>query len=345
MPPSSSRISIPWHALLVAGLTLGLLWWFFRNLDFQRGLAPRLSRRILALIVTAVLVTLVTYVLRAWRWQALLRPARPRAVSQRPFARRHRIHGDVPAARRGSARCCGRTCSRARRTFNPASDVRHGDRRAAARLGQRAAAVRLALPLTAAMDVGREVELAGAVGAVLAIAAVGAPRRVRRASGAAGTLGRALTRQSAVSGCRRPPTHFVRTFAEGLSVMRGPAPLWPWRWSWSVPLWLSIALGDLADLPGVRFDVFLRRVVPCGGVSGRGRLVADPGRRRRVSLVSARGDAAFSGPSSRRKRPRPSCSTLVSFVPVTILGLIFMWQDGLTLGGLRQMKSTAEAAK
>jgi hypothetical protein len=32
---------------------------------------------------------------------------------------------------------------------------------------------------------------------------------------------------------------------------------------------------------------------------------------------------------------------LVSFVPVTILGLVYMWQDGLTLG---QVKSVSAAA-
>jgi hypothetical protein len=32
-------------------------------------------------------------------------------------------------------------------------------------------------------------------------------------------------------------------------------------------------------------------------------------------------------------------------VPVTILGLFFMWQDGLTLGRLRQMRVEAQAAE
>jgi hypothetical protein len=33
---------------------------------------------------------------------------------------------------------------------------------------------------------------------------------------------------------------------------------------------------------------------------------------------------------------------LVSFVPVTLIGLFFMWQDGLSLGGLRRMKAQAQ---
>jgi hypothetical protein len=31
----------------------------------------------------------------------------------------------------------------------------------------------------------------------------------------------------------------------------------------------------------------------------------------------------------------------VSFVPVTILGLVYMWQDGLTLAGLKGMRPAA----
>ena len=36
---------------------------------------------------------------------------------------------------------------------------------------------------------------------------------------------------------------------------------------------------------------------------------------------------------------------LISFVPVSIAGMVFMWQDGLTLARLRNMKSEAQAAE
>ena len=35
----------------------------------------------------------------------------------------------------------------------------------------------------------------------------------------------------------------------------------------------------------------------------------------------------------------------VSFVPVTIIGLVLMWQDGLTLGSLQGMRREAQAAE
>ena len=36
---------------------------------------------------------------------------------------------------------------------------------------------------------------------------------------------------------------------------------------------------------------------------------------------------------------------LVSFAPISLVGLVFMAQDGLSLFGLKAMKSTAEAAE
>jgi uncharacterized membrane protein YbhN (UPF0104 family) len=35
----------------------------------------------------------------------------------------------------------------------------------------------------------------------------------------------------------------------------------------------------------------------------------------------------------------------VSFVPVTLVGMVFMWQDGLTLGGLKGLRAEAKAAE
>ena len=35
----------------------------------------------------------------------------------------------------------------------------------------------------------------------------------------------------------------------------------------------------------------------------------------------------------------------VSFVPMTLVGLVFMWQDGLTLASLKGLRATAQAAE
>ena len=41
--------------------------------------------------------------------------------------------------------------------------------------------------------------------------------------------------------------------------------------------------------------------------------------------------------------PLANCFHAVSFLPISLLGLLFMAQDGMTLSKLKQMKSTAEA--
>ena len=48
------------------------------------------------------------------------------------------------------------------------------------------------------------------------------------------------------------------------------------------------------------------------------------------------------------KDPASACAIVlhaVSFIPISILGVVFMTQDGLSLGRLSQMRSTAEAAE
>ena len=61
------------RTVLILLLTLGLLWFFFRNADMPRVWAEMRHARA-PLLLAAVLVTGLTYVLRALRWQYLLAP-------------------------------------------------------------------------------------------------------------------------------------------------------------------------------------------------------------------------------------------------------------------------------
>src|SRR5688572_23678101 len=65
----SSRV----RTVLILLLTFGLLWFFFRNADMPRVWAEVRHARA-PLLLGAVLITGVTYVLRALRWQYLLAP-------------------------------------------------------------------------------------------------------------------------------------------------------------------------------------------------------------------------------------------------------------------------------
>src|SRR5262249_19313389 len=73
MSDSSTTSRFPWHAVVIAVLTIGLLWGFIRGANLQevwfyiRNADP-------LWIAASVALTLAGYFVRAWRWQALLWP-------------------------------------------------------------------------------------------------------------------------------------------------------------------------------------------------------------------------------------------------------------------------------
>src|ERR687892_1589157 len=64
------------RTILIFALTLGLLGFFFRNADMG-GVWAETRRANGGLLVAAVIATLATYLLRAFRWQYLLAPIGP----------------------------------------------------------------------------------------------------------------------------------------------------------------------------------------------------------------------------------------------------------------------------
>jgi hypothetical protein len=74
--PTPPTFRLRWHTIFIAALTIGLLWWFLRKQDL-RETASAIRRAHWGLIVAAIASVFVTYVLRAWRWQALLQPLGP----------------------------------------------------------------------------------------------------------------------------------------------------------------------------------------------------------------------------------------------------------------------------
>ena len=61
---------VPWHTVLIALLTVGLLWRSSsRSIDLREAWRAILQRALSAGSRPPLLVTLQTYVLRAWRWQ------------------------------------------------------------------------------------------------------------------------------------------------------------------------------------------------------------------------------------------------------------------------------------
>jgi uncharacterized protein (TIRG00374 family) len=340
MDTSEKPSRIPWRPLVVILLTVGLLWWFLRSLDFAEVWRSIKSARP-GLIGAAILVTLVTYLFRALRWQQLLRPLGRTRFRQSfrmtviGFAANFMLPGRVGEVLRPYllARSEG---------FNAAATF-------ATIIVERVLDLASVMSLFAwfllfsGMDVGRELTIAGAVSALLALVflvllAIGAghPERLGRLSE---RLTRPLPARTAAAIGR-----FVRTFVEGLAVLRHPAPL-VISFALSVGLWMSIsaAIWFTSQAFDLTFSFTGSFLVVTFLMVG-------------VSLPTPAGLGGFqwaylgavTGFFNAPRDTAGACALVlhaVSVVPVCLLGLVYMAQDGLTLAGLRRMKSTAEEAE
>lgn len=340
MSSPTSRPRSSWHALLIAAVTIALLWWFFHNLNFAE-VWHAIEGAHLSYIVMAIGATFGTYVLRALRWQALLAPighARFRTAFRTTvigFTATFLLPGRPGEVLRPYllARAEGfRTAS----AFATVIIERVLD----------LASVLLLfgwLLLTADFEVGREVKLAGAGSTVLAVGALGLlvagaghPERLGRWAGWITRILPARARDAVV--------HFVHTFAEGLAVMRRPAPLIV-SFVLSILLWMSIGLGiwltsRAFDLTFSFVGSFLVVMFLVVGVS-----VPTPGGVGGFHKMYQLAVTTFFGAAAEAAAACAIVLHAVSFVPISIMGLLFMLQDGLSFGSLRAMKSTAEAAE
>jgi uncharacterized protein (TIRG00374 family) len=336
MPSSPSSGRVPWHALFIAGLTLGLLWLFLRNID-PRQAWDALTHAHAGWITLAIVVALQTYVLRAWRWQVLLAPIGP--------ARFRTVFRTTVIGFAASALLPGRVGE----VLKPYLLARHEGLNVASTIATVIVERLLDLItvlllfglgiLVAGVDVGAEVRAAGLVagagslvGFVLLVVLAGHPERLGRW---ASYLGRWLPARFSDS-----LGHLVRTFAEGFKVMRSPSHLF-WGCVWSVPLWLSIALGIW--LTSLAFDLtlsFVASFLVMGYLTVGVSLPTPGGAGGFHYFYKAAMTQLFGAPESVAAAAAIVLH-LVSFVPVTMLGLVYMWQDGLTLGGLRRLKQQA----
>jgi len=313
---------------------------FFRNVNLAEAWVA-VTHAHLGLIGLAVAGTFVTYTLRAQRWRLLLTPLGPvrfRTAFKTTvigFTALFLLPGRVGEVLRPYllAREEG---LRATSAFATVIVERLLDMVTVLLL------FGVALPLSG-VDVGPEVRLAGIVAALAAVAALGLlfvfaghPERLGRM---AGQLGRWFPRKMADALAR-----FVQTFAEGLKVMRSPAHLAPAA-VWSVAVWLSIAFGIWVT--SLAFDLHVRFVGSfiVVGYLAVGVSVPTPGGAGGFHYFYLAALTNFFGANADVAAAAAIVLHLVSFVPVTIAGLLFMWHDGLTLGGLKSMRAEAQAAE
>ena len=334
--PSASRL--PWRTIFIAVLTLGLLWLFVSSIDLREvGRHIRHARPMY--IVAAVLVTMVTYGIRATRWLVLLTPigkARYRTAFRTTvigFAATFLLPGRVGEVLRPFllARTEGLNATS---TFATIIVERLLDMCTVLILFDVAIAA-------SGVEVGPEVRAAGILAAVVSVAGLvllfvfaGHPER----------LGRWTMRLAGKLPARfgEKAGRFVQTFAEGLKILRSPGHL-ALAIAWSLPLWISIAFGIW--LTSRAFDLTFSFV---GSFLVMGYLLVG------VSLPTPGGAGGFHtlyllaltrifGADPDVAGAAAIVLHAVSFVPVTLLGLVFMWQDGLTFGNLKGLRAEARA--
>jgi uncharacterized protein (TIRG00374 family) len=339
MADASPRPTRRWHTILVAGLTIGLVWWFVRSLNFP-AVGRAISSAHLGLIVAATLITVQTYVIRTWRWQVLLLPiGRPRFRSAFRatvigFTATFLLPGRVGevlrpymlARREGFSAAAAMATVIIERILDVASVL----------------LLFACFLLTTRSDVGAEVRWGGALAAAAAITALvvlavsaGHPERV----------GRWATRVTRILPGRLADLagSFARAFIEGLAVMRRPGAML-WAMALSIPLWLSLSLG--VWLTSRAFDVhfplaatFLVMVFLTVGVA-----MPTPGGVGGFHQMYLLAVTMFFRADPDAGGAAAIVLHALSILPVSLLGLWFMAQDGLSIGRLRTLGSVPAAA-
>ena len=327
-PPSTSRAR--WSGALIGLLTIVLVWLFIRDLD-GAALRRAFTSADLTLVGLAVLTTLQTYVIRAWRWQTMLRP-----LGQVHFgpAFRATVIGFFPFP------------ARAGEVLRPYLLARQEGLSFSATFAtivlERALDLTAVLLLFAAampflgVDVGPETRAAGgaaALFAVLGLAALfvfaGHPERLGQ--WADGVTRMLPERAAAAIGA------FARKFGEGLAVMRNPQALIVLL-AWSLALWVSICIGiwlvsHAFGLTVPFVGTFLVVMYLVVGVAA-----PTPGGAGGFHYMYKWAVMQYFGANADVAAASAILLHLVSFGPVVVLGLLFMWQDGVTLSGVRGIR-------
>ena len=343
--PPTKRV--PWHTIVVAALTIGLVWWFLQSLDLAEVWRQMIQADLLMLAL-ALVATVSTYFFRAWRWLTLLEPIGPARF--RPtfrttvigFAANFMLPGRVGEVLRPYllAKSEG---------FSAVSAL-------ATVIVERVLDLTVVLLLfawflmTQNVQVGADgsqalaqakfwgVVVSGLSVLGLGLLALGAghPERLERwAARLTGRLPASIGAKFA---------GFVRMLAEGLVVMRRPGSLLAAS-GITLLLWLSIAatiwLGSLAFGLTLSFTgsflvlAFLTVGVSLPTPAGLGGFQWTY----QLALTKVfQADQNVAGASA-------IVLHALTVIPVCIVGLIYMAQDGLSLRRLQSMRSTAEKAE
>ncbi len=333
------------RTFVVLAATVALVALFLRNANLAE-----VWREVRAanpwLLLAAVAIQVPTYLARAWRWQALLHPVGPVAL--------------VPAVRATVIGFAANALlpARAGEFLRPYLLARREGISATAAFAtiilERFFDLAIVVLLFGAFVVWADertlaadprlfdaVETAGILAAVVAVAVLvafavlaGHPERLGRVTerltrALPDRLGRALSKAA-------------RLFAEGLAAMRRPA-LVVKAFALSIPLWLSIACGIWLVARAFHITIPFSGTFLIVALLTVGVAVPTPGGVGGFHYAFRLGVTVFYGVANERAVGAAIVLHAVSFLPVAALGLLFMAQDGLSLGRLKQMAQQPDA--
>jgi glycosyltransferase 2 family protein len=136
----------------------------------------------------------------------------------------------------------------------------------------------------------------------------------------------------------------ARTFSEGLAVARTPRPL-VLALLWSFPVWILIALEAWFVTRAFGIEMPSAGSFLVQGLLVIGVAVPTPGAVGGFHEAYRIGVTSFFGASNDAAVAAAIVLHAVSFVPVTLVGVIFMAGDGLSVSGLRGMTGVAQEAE
>ncbi len=335
------------RTIFIAVVTLALLAWFLRQADFAKVWREIESAR-LGILASALIPTALTYVLRSLRWQYLLAPIGPTRFSQ---AFRCTVIGfaanTVLPARVGEV---VRPYLLARREGLPipatfATIILERLLDLVTVLLMFGLFVFLFDPGMAAInpEVYEKVKVGGGLAAVASVAALVMVTVLAQMGSRVEPLVARVTR-ILPGGLGAKVAHLAHTFVQGMGVMRDPVRLGQ-SLLLSVPLWLSIAMGIWLVTVAFHMTIpftgsFLIVALLVVGVA-----VPTPGAVGGFHEAFRIGAAVFYGVENDRAVGAAIVLHAMSFLPITILGAIFMLQDGLSFGRVQRLGAEARGAE
>lgn len=332
---------------LVIGLAVALLAYFLRHADLF-AVADEIRGGRVDLLVIAVGTTMATYALRALRWRYMLEPIGPAKLSDAfrttvigfaasfllPARAGEFLRPYLMARRSGWSATAGFATIVLERVFDMVTV-----------LVLFAAFLLVFDSSEAAVDAGlyRALEVGGVVaaGAAVAVLAVFFILVSHRAAldWMTGTIRRVLPARLGDGVVR-----LVEMFVTGLGVVREPRRALV-TIALSLPLWLSIAAGIwlVSRAFGIAIPYtgsFLLMAILVIGVA-----VPTPGAVGGFHEAFRLGATAFYAVPNDRAVGAALVLHAISFVPVTLLGILFMAQEGLSLGRMRRLATEAGEAE